>query len=172
MAILREVANVILGIVVMITIILATLSIGTYLNGIEQDPIEASIIHGLLFGSLILGYFLNKPREHSTFITLYNSKWLLMVAVSTNFLVGVYLYSFPAIESIFQFEFEFLGNSYPVGSMSCFAALIISITFSARMIWKCPDCGHRLPFLDDGRYSSIGFNIKRCPHCDVELVGA
>ncbi|MCL6417365.1 hypothetical protein MIB92_17025 [Aestuariirhabdus sp. Z084] len=169
---MKGLVDVVIGVVVMITMILSMFSTLVLSDGFYQNIGEALVVNAVLMSSLFFAYLLNRPKASSSIVGLYKIKWRLAVGVISIFIVGGLLAFSPFIVEISDIRIRRRNTGVPLGSVLVIIAIWLSVILFARVMWRCPACNKRLPFLEKGASKRVGFAIKKCKNCNAKLNNA
>jgi len=171
----KQILNVVLGFVVLLSTLFSYFSIIAIVD--KTVPVSSLFMEtsmSILIGSLLILYFVNRPRGSTlAHMSFWNRKWVLAIYVFLAIGVAAYSLSLPVVNIIASIAIELpLVGEVPIGLASSFVVFILLLKTGAMVIWRCPSCNGRLPFLIDSNKKNQGLKIKRCPHCNELLSNA
>lgn len=164
----RDILNIALGLIIVIALIIGGGSSIAFLSGHRQNFSDALLYDSVLLASCAISYFLNRPSSGKLQTSFYNIKWLLMFSVALIAAFEIFLYSFPVLRELIDYEFALIGKTFKIGLSIPIIVMLVGVSLAGLFIWKCPSCGKKLPFL--GQEKGDGLSIKECPHCFVKLI--
>ncbi|RBP48798.1 hypothetical protein [Arenicella xantha] len=166
--------NIIIGMIVMASGIVALFSTLAIFENVTTSIRESLVSSAVLAVSLSLAYCLNKPKQGQVLKAFYNTKWWVGLSCFLVVLVGLASLMYVSNQEILSLPvLPSKGSGHiTLGELIVIVLLLISLGFVGRTLWRCPKCGKKLPFLTDGKTSKVGFGIKECPSCKVRVTCA
>ncbi|GHA13982.1 hypothetical protein GCM10008090_24700 [Arenicella chitinivorans] len=166
--------NISIGVIIAVSGAVALFSMLAIFKNLPSSTSEFLVSSSAFAGSLVLAYFLNKPKEGPVIKAFYNTKWWLGLSVSFALLVGFACFLFVSNQEVLSLPIlPAKGSGYTtLGELIIMLISFACLVFLGRAVWRCPKCQERLPFLTEGKTSKVGLGIKVCPSCKVKVADA